>query len=99
LQAIERVLTTLFGIARHINLHRSDAFPRSSMKISIPRSAFSVNAAVVRCNKTRPGLRSAPDVCTAKLGFEGKIGHDAGVTPFPLMTQSGHGGDTTVPGV
>ena len=22
--------------------------------------------------------------------FEGKNGHDAGVTPFPLMTQSGH---------
>jgi hypothetical protein len=24
--------------------------------------------------------------------FEGKNGHDAGVTPFPLMTQSGHCG-------
>ena len=22
--------------------------------------------------------------------FEGKNGHDAGVTPFPLLTQSGH---------
>jgi hypothetical protein len=24
------------------------------------------------------------------VSFEGKNGHDAGVTPFPLMTQSGH---------
>ena len=25
-----------------------------------------------------------------KVCFGGKNGHDAGVTPFPLMTQSGH---------
>jgi hypothetical protein len=30
-------------------------------------------------------LNALTNVC-----FEGKNGHDAGVTPFPLMTHSGH---------
>ena len=32
------------------------------------------------------------------VSFEGKNGHDAGVTPFPLMTQSGHSPPECGPG-
>jgi hypothetical protein len=45
-------------------------------------------------SKLRPDVRlwhlaDVPLVLT-NVCFEGKNGHDAGVTPFPLMTQSGH---------
>ena len=42
-----------------------------------------------RGNKVRFWHLADVSLALANVCFEGKNGHDAGVTPFPLVTQSG----------